>query len=82
MEAILEYSHLAPTCPFSLKCEMMEEDYLVLNELPHLFVAGECEVTGVRDFVSREGDRRVRMVSVRRGEMVLIDVDSFDVQEY
>lgn len=79
MQSVLEYSHVAPTCPFSLKCEMMPEDYLVLQTLPNLFLAGECKRTEFRDYKPEGTDVVVKLVAVARGEAVVLDVDSYRV---
>jgi hypothetical protein len=45
--------------------------------LPHIFVVGECEATVTRDFVGKEQQAMVRMVAVKGGAMVVVDVDSY-----
>lgn len=63
MQALLEYSHMSPCSPFSLKCEMMQEDYLVIEELPCVFVAGGCEKTMSR-WWEKEG-KKVKLVAIK-----------------
>jgi DNA polymerase II small subunit/DNA polymerase delta subunit B len=41
MESLIKFSHLCPTSPFSLQTEPYYEDYLVLNELPHIMITGK-----------------------------------------
>jgi hypothetical protein len=47
-----------------------------------MFIAGECERSGVRDFVASSQGKKVRMIAVGKGKMVVVNVDSFEVQEY
>ena len=80
LQSIFEYSHMAPTSPFSMKSWMTPEDYLVIEELPHLALAGDCEGFGIRDF-EKDG-KRIRLVMMKSGEMSLVDIDELRVDKF
>lgn len=73
---------MAPTCPFSMKCEMTPEDYLIMHELPHVFVAANCEQTMLRDFRDSDGDRKVKLVALQTGDMILVDIDNHKIDKF
>lgn len=57
---------------------MMPEDFLVLKELPHIFIAGGItEETMMRDCNFKSG--KVKLIGIKNGESVLIDIDSHEV---
>ena len=44
LEAIVKWSHIAPTCPDTLGCfPYRDQDPFVLKNLPHVFYAGNQE---------------------------------------
>lgn len=49
--------------------------------MPNIFVTGGCEKTMDRDWVTGEGVR-VRLVALREGDNVLIDIDGHDVNGF
>lgn len=39
---MVNFSHYCPTAPFSLRIEPYMEDHLVMEEMPHVMVAGKA----------------------------------------
>jgi len=58
---------------------MMASDYLVIDELPHVYISGNCEQTEIKEY---HGDfnKIVKLVSVKRGEMVLVNNDTYEIE--
>lgn len=48
--------------------------------MPHVFVAGDCEETLIRDFTPENQDIKVRLVAVKTGDMILLDIDNHTVE--
>lgn len=61
---------------------MTPEDYLIMHKLPHVFVAGNCEKTMMRDFRDSDGNRKVRLVALKSGDMILVDIDNHEVEKF
>ena len=43
LQLVCDYQHMNPCTPFSLKCEMTPTDQLIMEQLPHLMISGQCE---------------------------------------
>jgi len=56
LEAIIKWSHMAPTCPDTLGCvPYLEKDPFVLKNLPHVFFAGNQEKFAQKKLILGDG---------------------------
>jgi len=85
MGALLTWTHMAPTCPDTLVCfPYREKDPFILDELPHVFFAGNQSHFGQSTFVS-EGGHEVKLLSVpnfsRTSSLVVLNLKTLEAEE-
>ena len=73
LEQMVHFSHYCPTAPFSLRTEPYLEDHLVMNEMPHIMLAGKAKTFGKK--LLRVEDREVLLVAVPAGGMALVSME-------
>lgn len=60
---------------------MMASDYLVIDELPHVYISGGCEKTEIKDYHG-DSNKKVKLVSLKKGEMVLVNNDTYEIETF
>lgn len=78
IEMMLEYTHINPCCPFSLKSEMTPKDQLMMESMPHLVISAQREEFEQR--IYEKGDKKTTIVGIPKQTTVLANLNelSFD----
>ena len=69
----MHFSHYSPTAPFSLRCEPYMQDYMVMEQLPHIMIAGKA-----KEYRSKRmsvGSGEVLLVTIPEGQAGLVSLD-------
>lgn len=77
---MVNFSHYCPTAPFSLRTEPYLDDHLVMQEMPHVMLAGKARRFGCRA-MEAEG-RRVLLVGVPAGGMALVSMEGLHARSF
>jgi DNA polymerase II small subunit/DNA polymerase delta subunit B len=80
LEQMVNFSHYCPTAPFSLRTEPYMEDHLVMEEMPHVMVAGKAKSFACR--MLRLEDREVLLVAVPAGGMGLVSLEGMQARSF
>jgi DNA polymerase II small subunit/DNA polymerase delta subunit B len=75
---MVNFSHYCPTAPFSLRTEPYLDDHLVMEEMPHVMVAGKAKGFGCR--MLRVDEREVLLVAIAAGGMALVSLEGMQAR--
>jgi len=88
MEKTLDWGHLCPSAPDTLRTwSVKDEDPILLKDIPNVYVVGNQKMFEESFFkYKNDGDKLIRLISVPRFSenysFVLLDTESLDAIEY
>jgi DNA polymerase II small subunit/DNA polymerase delta subunit B len=78
MEQMVNFSHYCPSSPFSLKTEPYIEDFLAIEELPHIMIAGKAQKFEAKTL--KFESKSVLLVAIPAGKMGLISLNGTEAE--